>query len=84
MKRKNLSEKDDSNTNIFHGFVVLWFHGFMVSPTPNLGHRNDYSFHGFVVSSFRALHSWTIGFMVSCTPNLGYPGQLENLTSVYR
>ena len=29
----------------------------MVSPTPSLDHRNDYRFHGFVVSWFR-------GFMV--------------------
>ena len=40
----------------------------MVSPTPYLGHRNDYRFHGFVVSWFR-------GFMVSWfrpLPSLGH------------
>ena len=42
--------------------------GFMVSPTPSLGHRNDDRFRGFMVSWFRPLHLWdmemTIGFMV--------------------
>ena len=52
-----------------HETMKPWFCGFIVLPTPSLGHQNDCRFHGFVVSWFRALHLWVIrmtwGFMVS-------------------
>ena len=51
------------------GFVVLRFHGFVVSSTPSLGQQEADRFHGFVVSWFHPLHLWdiemTIDFMVS-------------------
>ena len=49
-------------------FVVSWFHGFVVSPTPSLGHQMPI---GFMVSCFRGFAnsisgtSNPIGFMVS-------------------